>query len=123
MICLVVVVDQVCFSFIYRDAYYGHGYRCQKHNYRIQHHKFHLNLLLNIIGLLSVVSEPFTVGELHIGKGGFEGGILRAAGIDAKADRFATAPHMADPHLLEFDTVHRAFDAIIILSAAESIPH
>ena len=75
------------------------------------------------VRLLSVVWEPFAFGQLHIGKGCPERRILGAASIDAKANASAALPHMAHTHLLENNTVLRAFDQIIVLAAAESIPH
>ena len=50
-------------------------------------------------------------------------GVFRTAGIDSETDPAGAFPHMADTHLRKMLTVLRAFDAIIILSSAETIPH
>ena len=58
-----------------------------------------------------------------MGKDGAEGRILRAAGVDTKADFTIPLPHMAHPHLPEGDAIFRAFQTVVILSAAEAVPH
>lgn len=67
--------------------------------------------------------EPFTCGNFHIGKGRFKGGILRTAGINAEGYGSTAIAHMAHTHLLKCDAIAGAFNAIIVLTAAESIPH
>ena len=66
---------------------------------------------------------PGAFRDLHVGKHRCKAGILRAAGVDAEANPPAAFPHMANPHLAEMFAILRAFDAVIIFSAAQSIPH
>ena len=75
------------------------------------------------IRLLTVVGQPFAFRQRHIGKYSLEGRILRGAGVDAEADFSAALPHMANPHLGEMDAVGGAFDAVVVLPPAESVPH
>ena len=58
----------------------------------------------------------------HIGEDCLEGGILRAASIDAETDLAAAMPHMANPHLREMLPIGGTLDAIVILPT-EAIPH
>ena len=66
---------------------------------------------------------PKAFAEGKVGKCSAEGGILRAARIDAEGDLARRGGHMADAHLAEADAVRRAFDAKIVLAAAEAVPH
>ena len=81
------------------------------------------NRVLALIRLLTVMREPFTFCHFHIGKCGFEGRSLGAAGIDAKGYLTAALVKMADSHLGEFFAVRRAFNTVVVLPAAEAIPH
>ena len=78
---------------------------------------------LFFVGGLPVMSQPFALSDFHVRKNCREGGAFRAAGIDAESDPFRALPHMTYPHLGEPFTVLRTLYAIIILSAAESVPH
>ena len=69
------------------------------------------------------MGKPLTFRQAHIRKGCLEGRILRTAGIDAKADGSTALVHMTNAHLAEPHTVLRTFDAVIILPAAEAVPH
>ena len=88
---------------------------------------FHANSInparLFFVGGLSVMSQPFALSDLHVRKNCREGGVLRAAGIDAEFDPIRTLPHMTYPQLGEPLAVLRTLDAVIILSAAEPVPH
>ena len=59
----------------------------------------------------------------HLRKDRREAGVLRAAGVDAEADRPRALPHMADAHLGKALSVFGALDAIVVLPAAEAVPH
>ena len=69
------------------------------------------------------MGKPFTFGHFHIGKDCTEGGILRAAGVDAETDLSCAFKEMADPHLVEYSAVPGTFNAEIILAAAQAVPH
>ena len=69
------------------------------------------------------MGQPFAFGQFHVRKDCLEGRILRGTGIDAKADPAAALPHMADTQLRKMRTVRGTFDAVIILPAAETVPH
>lgn len=79
--------------------------------------------LIFLVGLLSVVGLPEAVGQGHVGKDRAEGGILGTAGVDAESDLTPTLPHMCHAHLPKGHAVIGAFDQIVILTAAEAIPH
>jgi len=78
---------------------------------------------LFFIRLLSVVRKPSALGHGHVCERRLEGGILRAAGVYAEADRAFAVGHMTHAHLLENLAVFGAFDAVVVLAAAEAIPH
>ena len=78
---------------------------------------------LFFIGGLPVMDQPFALSDFHVRKNCCEGRVLRAAGIDAESDPVSAFPHMTYPHLGKPFTIPRTLDAIIILSAAESVPH
>ena len=69
------------------------------------------------------MGKPLAGQKLHMGKCRFEGGILRAAGIDAELNGAIRLPHVANTHLGEMYTILAALDAVIIFPAAEPIPH
>ena len=50
---------------------------------------------------LSVVRHPFAVRQFHIGKNRPEGGVLRAAGVDAERNLSLCLIQVADTHLME----------------------
>ena len=75
------------------------------------------------VGGLAVVRQPLALCTFHVGKDRAERGILRAAGIDAEPNLPFGLVEVADPHLVEDRTILGAFDAEIILPAAEAIPH
>ena len=58
-----------------------------------------------------------------MGKGGQKRGVFGAAGINAETDGAVAVPHMAYAHLLECNTVFGTLDAVIVLPAAEPVPH
>ena len=66
---------------------------------------------------------PSAFRHVQIRKHRREAGLLRAAGIDAEANLPGPFPHVADPHLGEMHPVLRALDAVVVLPAAEAIPH
>ena len=72
---------------------------------------------------LTIVGKPLALRHCHIGEGCLEGGILRAASINAEADFSATMPHMTNTHLSEMLPIGGTLDTIVILPAAEAIPH
>lgn len=74
-------------------------------------------MLLFLIWLLSVVSLPGALRNLHVGEDGREGRLLRRAGIDAEADLIGSGIHVADAHLTERHAIRGAFDAVVILAA------
>ena len=80
-------------------------------------------LVLLLIWLLAVVRLPHALGDLHVSEDGGERRFLGRAGIDAKADFVGSGIHMADAHLAELGAIGRAFDAIVVLTAREAIPH
>ena len=75
------------------------------------------------VRLLSVMCFPGAFCQLHMAENRCEGGILRRTGIDAEPDLFVSFSHMTDPHLFPAHSVFRTLDAVIILPAAEAIPH
>lgn len=72
---------------------------------------------------LTIVGKPLALCHFHIGEGCLKGRILRAASIDAETDFPAAMPHMANPHLGEILPIGGTLDTIVILPAAEAIPH
>ena len=72
---------------------------------------------------LTIVGKPLALRHFHIGEGCLEGRILRAASIDAETDLAAAMPHMANPHLREMLPIGGTLDTVVILPAAEAIPH
>ena len=78
---------------------------------------------LLFVRLLTVMCEPFAFCYFHISEGCFEGWIFRAASIDTEGDFTTTLIKMTDSHLREFFAVGWALDAIVILTAAQAIPH
>jgi len=73
--------------------------------------------------LLTIVGEPLAFAFYHIRKDCLEGGILRAAGVDPELDFCNSLMHVADAHLPEPNAVFGAFDAEIVFTAAEAVPH
>ena len=69
------------------------------------------------------MSFPGALRNLHICKYGFETGFFRTACIDAEPNLSGAFPHMADTHLGKVFTILGAFNAVVIFSAAEPIPH
>ena len=69
------------------------------------------------------MGKPLALRHCHIGEDCLEGGILRAASIDAETDLAAAMPHMANPHLREMLPIGGTLDAIVILPTTEAIPH
>ena len=69
------------------------------------------------------MSQPLAFGNLHVGEDCRKGGILRAAGVNAKADFTRTLPHMAYSHLGKLLSVQGTFDTVVIFPSAEPIPH
>lgn len=90
--------------------------------FRVTHDPF-FTVGLYCIRLLSIMREPFTCGYFHIGEGRFKGGILGTAGINAEGYGSTAIAHMAHTHLLKCDAIAGTFNAIIVLTTAESIPH
>ena len=78
---------------------------------------------LFFVRFLAVVRFPGAFRHLKIGEHGRETGIFRAAGINTEADRAGTFPYMADTHLGEVFTVLGTFDALVVFTAAEAVPH
>lgn len=66
---------------------------------------------------------PLALGDFGIAEHGAEGGILRAAGVNAEQDFTALVPQMADAELRKMDAVATAFHAVITLLAAQPVPH
>ena len=73
--------------------------------------------------MLSVVGEPLAFAYFHICKDCLEGGIFRAAGVDAELDFTSGLVHVADAHLLELDAIFGTLDAEIVFAAAKAVPH
>ena len=69
------------------------------------------------------MSFPRTFCDLHLCEYGLEAGILRTAGVDAETDLSGTFPHMAYTHLGKVFAVTGTLDTIIVLPAAEPVPH
>ena len=69
------------------------------------------------------MGKPLALRHCHIGEGCLEGRILRAASINAEADFSAAMPHMTNTHLREMLPIGGTLDTIVILPAAEAIPH
>lgn len=80
-------------------------------------------LLLYFGGLLSVMGEPLAFRELHIRKGCRKRRVLGTARIDAKADRSVSVLHVTDAQLSKRLAVLGALDTVIVLMAAEAVPH
>gem|GEM_PF-6905923 len=78
---------------------------------------------LFLVWLLSIMSLPGTIRNLHASKHCSKAGLLWTAGIHPKSDSSCPFPHMAYPHLRKHLAISRAFYAIVILSSTESIPH
>ena len=85
----------------------------------------HANLraVSNFVRHLPRMRQPLALRPFHVCKYGAERGILRAAGVQAKADGPFRFMQMTDAHLPENDAVIRTLDAEIIRSAAEAVPH
>ena len=66
---------------------------------------------------------PLAFRHRHICEGGLKRGVLRAAGVNTEADRPRALQQMANPHLAELHTVCGALYAVIVLPAAEPVPH
>lgn len=79
--------------------------------------------LVFLVWLLAVMCLPHTFRNLHVGKDCGEGRFFGRAGIDSEADFLAASLHVADAHLTEIGSVGGTFDAIVIFSARESVPH
>lgn len=77
----------------------------------------------SLVRLLTVVSFPCAFCQFHICEHRLERGLFRRARIDTKLYLAATVVHVAYPHLAKMLTVARAFYAIVILSARETVPH
>ncbi len=69
------------------------------------------------------MSFPGARRNFHICKYGLETGFFRTARIDAEPNLSGAFPHMADTHLGKVFTILGAFNAVVIFSAAEPIPH
>ena len=72
---------------------------------------------------LTVVCRPPAFGKLHVGEYCPERGIFRAAGIDAETNFILCVKEMADAHLMKDTPVFRTFDAEVVFSAAQTVPH
>ena len=66
---------------------------------------------------------PLTCSKRQVRKNSFEGGILWRAGINAELDFVMPPIHMANAHLVKMDAIFRAFNTVIIFTAAEAVPH
>ena len=66
---------------------------------------------------------PCALRDLHTAENGCERGVLRRAGIYAEPDSACAFRHMTDSHLFPDAAVRRAFNAVVIFPAAETIPH
>ena len=69
------------------------------------------------------MGKPLALRHCHIGEDCLERRILRAASIDTETDFSATMPHMTNTHLGEMLPIGGTLDTIVILPAAEAIPH
>jgi len=58
-----------------------------------------------------------------MGKDSTERRILGTACIDTKLNLATALPHVANPHLLEVQTITGTLDAVVIFPTAETIPH
>ena len=72
---------------------------------------------------LTVVRRPSAFGKFHVGEYCPERGIFRTAGIDAETDFIPGVKEMTDAHLMEDVPIFRAFDAEVVFSAAQTVPH
>ena len=66
---------------------------------------------------------PSAFGDLHIGKYRLKARFFGTASVNAEPYRAFAFPHMTHSHLREVHAVIGAFDTIIVLTAAETIPH
>lgn len=72
---------------------------------------------------LTVVRRPPAFGKFHVGEYCAERGIFRAAGIDAETNFILGVKEMTDAHLMKDIPIFRAFDAEVVFSAAQTVPH
>lgn len=75
------------------------------------------------VRFLTIVGQPFALGQLHMGKDRPERRIFRTAGVDTELNLTFGFMQVADAHLVEPYAIRGTFYAKIILSAAQSIPH
>lgn len=73
-------------------------------------------MLEGIIRLLPLMGKPLALRHLHMGEVSF-------LAIESKGDFFFSFKEVTDPNLMEDHSVFRAFDAKIIQSSAEPVPH
>ena len=66
---------------------------------------------------------PLAGPQVEIAEQGSETGVLRRTGINAEADAPAALQQMADPHLGKVLPILGALDTIIVLPAAQTVPH
>lgn len=69
------------------------------------------------------MEKPLALRHLHMGEGSSKGGVFWTAGIEAKGDFSFSFKEVTDPNLMEGHPVFGAFNAKIIQSSAESVPH
>ena len=94
--------------------------------YHLLYHRlffFYAAHFYKLIRLLPIVSFPSAFSQFHVGKDRLERGVFRRAGIYAKLNLTASLMHVTYAHLREVFSVLRALNAIVILSARESVPH
>ena len=77
----------------------------------------------HLIRLLTIMRKPFAFSDFHFCKCRLKRRIFRTAGIDTKLNLANCIPHMADSHLFKTNSIFRTFNAIVILTSAEAIPH
>ena len=69
------------------------------------------------------MSFPSALRNSHVRKYSLETGFLRTAGVNPEPDLPCTFPHMTYAHLGKAFAVPGTLDTIIVLPAAEPIPH
>src|SRR5699024_7632366 len=75
------------------------------------------------VRLLAVVGLPLAEYQLEFAEQGGDTAILRRTGIDAEADAPAALQQVADAHLGKVLPVPGTLDAVVVLPAAQAVPH
>ena len=76
-----------------------------------------------LIRLLTIVSFPCTLRQLHIGEHSFKRRLLGRTSVDTETNLASTFVQVTHAHLRETFSVDRTLYAIVVFTTRKSVPH